>query len=313
MKAFEIKANGKILDYRVGALLNLDEVKKFFEEKGYVVKKIWQEKRHVVGIIEHKHVESFLKLSPTEGISVTTQIDYKWNSEFNRLAGNNSKFCVPRNYESGVYQENLFYIVEEFFDGNLLAKRPAPGVENQEYKKHINQIIELSELIQNLKVESLSEKDDEDYAEWFLEKTKSWYAEIPQQAIDRYNINELLRIVEDSYKNLRMKTRHGDFTPWHMISLANGKLGLIDGEHAMRNGVEYYDIGYLIQRIFSVLEDPDFAKEVFEILKNRKYNLDKLRVILASRAIGGFCDEMLMVDNPNLDRANKFKECVISL
>ena len=38
MKAFEIKVNGKILDYRKSENLDLEKVKKFFE-KTYVVKK----------------------------------------------------------------------------------------------------------------------------------------------------------------------------------------------------------------------------------------------------------------------------------
>jgi len=172
MKAFEIKANGKIFDYRVSASLDLGDVKKFFLEKGCFVKKIWEEKRHVVGILEKENKEYFLKLAPTEGISETTQIDYKWNSEFNRLVDETSNFCVPKNLESGFYKENLFYILEEFFDGQLLAKRPKPGLRNTEYKKYINQIIDFSELIQNLRIHPLSEKDNENYAEWFLEKTE---------------------------------------------------------------------------------------------------------------------------------------------
>lgn len=80
MRAFEIKVNQKIFDYRVGTNLNLKEVKSFFEEKGYFVKRIWQEKRHVVGILEKENVEHFLKLAPTVGISATTRIDYNWNN-----------------------------------------------------------------------------------------------------------------------------------------------------------------------------------------------------------------------------------------
>lgn len=194
-----------------------------------------------------------------------------------------------------------------------MAKRPTPDIANAEYKKYINQIISFSEYIQDLDVEPLSEKDNENYSDWFLEKVKSWHNEIPQNIIEKYKTKELLYIVENEYKNLEMKTRHGDFTPWHMIKLPNGKIGLIDGEHAMRNGVEYYDMGYFIQRVFSVLGNPDFAKEIYTMLKNKNYNLKKLKIILASRAIGGFCDESLISNISNYERASKFKQWVLNL
>ena len=305
MKAFDVKANGKIYDYRVGADLNLNEVKNFFEEKEYKIIKIWQEKRHVVSVLKKEKNEYFLKLSPTIGIGITTQVDQRWNDEINKQLSD-SKFVIPRNYESGFYNKNLFYLIEDYFKGELLTK-------NAEYKKSINQIIELSELIQNLKIEALSENDNQNYLEYFIEKVNAWHNEIPEEIKVKYQTNTLFNLIKNNYKNLEIKTRHGDFAPWHMIKLKGNKIGLIDGEHAMKNGVEYYDIGYYIQRVFSVLEDTQSAKEILVNLKNKNYDLIKLKVILAARAIGGFCDETLIAEKTNFDRADKFKNWVISL
>lgn len=312
MKAFEIKVNGKILDYRKSENLDLEKVKKFFE-KTYVVKKIWQEKRHVLGIFEKNGKGAFLKLAPTEGISVVTKIDYNWNQEFNNIVSRDTNFWVPQIYDSGMYEKNLFYMVMEYFEGKLFAQRPKPDKIEQILKEDLPQIIEFSELIQNLEIPPLSEKDKENYSEWFFEKVKSWYEAIPQKAVEQYEIEKLLEIVKEGYRSLERKTRHGDFTPWHMIKLNGNKIGLIDGEHAMKNGVEYYDIGYLIQRIFSVLENPDFAKQLYNMLIERNYNLEKLKIILTSRAIGGFTDEAIIEDNPSFERANRFKNWVLSL
>ncbi|KKP92356.1 MAG: UDP-N-acetylmuramyl pentapeptide phosphotransferase/UDP-N-acetylglucosamine-1-phosphate transferase [Parcubacteria group bacterium GW2011_GWA2_36_10] len=71
----------------------------------------------------------------------------------------------------------------------------------------------------------------------------------------------------------------------------SGKLGLIDGEHAKADSVEGYDIGYLIQRVFSVLKSTKLAEQIFQKLIKRQYSVEKLRVILAARAIGGFLDD----------------------
>lgn len=312
MKAFDIKVKGKTLDYRISKELNLKEVQKFFS-KNYIVKKVWQESRHVLGILEKDGVDMFLKLATTEGISATTEIDYNWNQQANDSLSRNLDFWIPRNLGKGFYKENIFYIVTEYFQGELLAKRPHPNRKNEKFEKYIAQIIDFSEVVQNLDIDELSKKDTYEYKEWFLEKTKSWYNEVPEDIINKYQANKLLEIIEDGYKILDKKARHGDYTPWHMIKMQNGKIGLIDGEHAMKNSVEYYDIGYLIQRVFSVFEDHEFAKEILEMLISRNYDLKKLKVILASRAIGGFCDEVLLRTDHNFERANKFGQWVLSL
>ena len=112
--------------------------------------------------------------------------------------------------------------------------------------------------------------------------------------------------------SLEKRPRHGDFTPWHLFKVKDKVLVLIDGEHAMKNGVEYYDIGYFMQRIFSVLQNRTFTEDILKQLRKRNYNLDKLRTVLAARAIGGFLDESL-TGNPNYLKCNEFKEWVIKI
>lgn len=310
MKAFTIKLNGQLLDYRKSKNLDLVNVRNFFSKK-YKVDKLWQEQRHVLGIVEKDDRKLFLKIATTEGIGAVTQIEYKWNDEFNRLISRKKKYWVPLNVDGGFYN-NLFYLITDVFEGDRLAQRPQKNTLYKDFKVYIQSIIEFSELIQNLKINKLSEKDSEEYKQWFLNKTESWYKGIPINVLERYKVNELLDMVKRGYSNLEKKPRHGDFTPWHMFELKDSVIGLIDGEHAMKNGVEYYDVGYFIQRIYSVLQNQTFAEDILNLLRRKNYNLDKLRVIIAARAIGGFLDECL-TGKPNYLKSNEFKEWVIKL
>ena len=313
MKAFEVKANGQVLDYRVSQNLDLDKVRGFFS-KGYKVLKIWQQSRHVLGILEKNENKLFLKLATTKGISAVTQIDYNWNKEFNNLVSRDANFWVPQNIDSGFYEDGLFYMITDYFNGDLLSKTPHPNTEISNIKDYLNQIVEFSELIQNLNISQLSDKDTKNYSDWFFHKTLSWYEGIPQNIIKEYQVDKLLEIVKTGYKNLDQKSRHGDFTPWHIIKLENNKLDLIDGEHAMRNGVQYYDIAFLIERVFVVLQNISLAQNFYQLLKQRDYDLEKLKTVLASRAIGGFLDCSLYFEKkPDFTFADKFKHWLINL
>lgn len=180
------------------------------------------------------------------------------------------------------------------------------------WNEQFNKLVPRSELIQTLEIVNLSDHDNQDYQNVFLEKTNSWYNDLPKDIVKKYKVFELLEIAENSLSMPLMKPRHGDFTPWHLIRLEGGELGLIDGEHARDNGVEYYDIGYFIQRVFSVLQNPDLAQKIFSMLIENNYQIEKLNVILAARGIGGFLDESLN-SSPNYAFSSKFKDWVVNL
>lgn len=312
LKAFQITLNGKILDYRLGKKLNLDKIRGFFEKK-YSVRKLWSGGRHILGILEKDNKTLFLKLSTTEGISAVTKNEYNWNEQFNKLVSKRSfDFWVPQNKDCGVYDNKLFYLITDKLDGELLVQKPGKTIISTDFQDLLHSIIRFSELIQQLDIATLSKQEDPDYRKCFFEKTTSWYNGIPKDTREKCKVSDLLKIVERGVLKLQMKPHHGDFTPWHLIKLNTGQLGLIDGEHARKNGVEYYDIDYFVQRVFSVLENPNFAQKILSELTKNNYSLEKLAVILAARAIGGFLDESLK-PLPNYEFSNKFKEWVISL
>lgn len=312
LKAFQVMVNGKILDYCLGKKLDLSKVESFLKKK-YYVRKLWSGGRHILGILEKENKLLFLKLATTEGISAITENEYAWNQQFNQLVSREqSNFWVPKNWDSGKYNNKLFYLITDLFEGKLLAEKPEKSKISTVFLKSIPSIIRLSELIQELALVNLSDEKNSDHKKYFFEKTKSWYNGIPIDILEKHRVKYLLKIVEQGISDLQKKPRHGDFTPWHLIKLQYGQLGLIDGEHTMNSGVEYYDIGYFIQRVFSVLQNPSLAEDILSMLIKNNYNIEKLKVILAARGIGGFLDESLK-PSPNYGLSNKFKDWVIKL
>lgn len=311
LKSFKICFNNRVLDYRQSEDLDLVEIRNFFGKK-YQIKKLWKVPRHVLGILAKNNQKFFLKLSTSEGIGLITENEYNWNDYFNKY-NLNSCFCAPKNFDSGLYDNKYFYLVTDYLKGDLLCNIGSSQADISKLIKYIPQIINLSEVIQSLPQTNfaLLEYEEKDYKKRFLDKTKGWFEDIPANIIKKYKINELSEVVKKGISKLDSKPRHGDFTPWHMINLKNEKLGLIDGEHALPDGVENYDMCYLIQRIFSILKNPKLAESIYSILI-KKYIKNNLKAVLASRAIGGFLDVTLN-NETDYRFAVDFKNWVLSI
>src|SRR3990167_761169 len=143
--AFKIGVDGKILDYRLGKNLNLDDVKNFFSKK-YKVKKLWQGARHVLGELEKSNQNLFLKLSTTGGISAVGKIEYNWNEEFNsQIKRPSSNYWVPKNYDCGIYRNKLFFLITDKLEGELLAKTPAESKISQTFISSIPDVTAFSQ------------------------------------------------------------------------------------------------------------------------------------------------------------------------
>lgn len=293
LRSFKVNSEGKILDYRISEKLSLNEIEAYFKKNGYKVRRIWNGNRHMLGVLTKAGVKFFLKLSTSVGISVVTQDEYNWNNFFLKYFPKDLLFKVPISYSSGFYQDKYFYLITDYFDGKLLCEISDTYRKSDYLTQYLPQIIELSEQIQKLPSVDFLGKANKDYRKIFLDKVNNWFVDIPVNIQQKYKIKILLDIVKNGVNELSGKPRHGDFTPWHMIELRNHRLGLIDGEHASPFGIENYDICYFIQRVFSVLKNPEIAKDIHSKLLLRGYEADKLKIILAARAIGGFLDESL--------------------
>lgn len=315
MKAFTIKVGDKILDYRLGQNVDLGEFQKHLENKGYVVEKLWNEKRHSVGKISKDKNKLFVKLATSEGMSRLTENEFGWNKQFNgQNTREKSNFWVPLNFDSG-YFENLFYIITDFGQGEKIS-----GHEQNSQNflvETLSQVIDFSELVQSLKLKNLNPNEyfiSMNHQQRFLEKTKQWFEAIPEEVRSKYQIDQLLEVVEKGTPSLMSKPRHGDFTPWHILRKSEDKLYLLDAEHALSEGVEYYDIAYYIQRVFSVLSNKNFSLEILEVLRKRNYDFKKIKTVMAARAIGGFLDKHLgLMPDMNFSTDEEFRDLVLAL
>ena len=308
--AFKIEVDGKILDYRLGKNLKLADVRNFFNTK-YKVKKLWQGPRHVLGELEKSDKKLFLKLSTSEGISAVTKNEYNWNEEFNnQVKRPKSNYWVPKNYDCGLYPNKLFFLITDKLEGEFLAKTPAESKISQTFISTIPNVITFSQLIQELNIKNPNQKISTQ--DIFLDKTQSWLDGTPEDVQEQYDLEKLYKIVEKGILGLKAKPRHGDFAPWHLVKLEGGQLALIDGEHALENGVELYDIGYFIQRVFSVLKNPKLAGDILNLLRDKGLDIKKLRCILAARAIGGYLDESL-AHVPDYSYADQFRKWISAL
>lgn len=313
LRSFKIHVGNRVLDYRVGKKLSLDKIKSFFQNN-YSVEKLWHDTRHIVGILSKNDIKFFLKLSTTEGMNIPTKNEYNWNNYFHKYLPSTLPFTVPTNHSTGFYQGKYFYLITNYFFGNLLCSLDTLPGENKSLRKYIPSAILFSETIQKIPAEGFVSITDEgiDYKKRFITKTMNWFRDIPLDIRKKYKIEQLLRVVEQGINKLVSKPRHGDFTPWHLLKLSDSKLGLIDGEHALVDSVENYDICYFIQRVFSVLKKPNLAQEIFLQLVDKGHQASKLKTVLAARAIGGFLDESLN-NNPNYEYANNFQNWILKI
>ncbi len=312
LDSFKIRSGNNFFDYRVGGELDTDEIKAFFLKKGYQVKSIRHGGRHVLGVLIKNDTAYFLKLSTSRGISIVTQNELEWNNYFNKYFPTKFPFRVPVSYESGFYQRIYFYLITDYFDGKLLCEIDDVLGKSNNLTQYLDQVIKLSELIQKLPVIKFANYQKEDYRERLRKKVNGWFGDIPANICREYDIKDLLGMVERKVDGLLSKPRHGDFAPWHIFKLAEQRFGLIDGEHALTDGVESYDICYFIQWVFSVLKNPDVAKLIYYKLVEKGYSANKLKTVLAARAIGGFLDESLK-NQPDYKYADNFKDWVIKI
>lgn len=282
MKAFKIKINNRFFDYRIGEKLNLREVKTFFENKNYKITKFINSLRHIGAVLGG---DLFLKLSTSKGVSIVTENEASWNDTvFNKLP-------VPKIHDRGYFKNDYFYMITDYVNGQIST----PEI----IKDKLDEIVNLSEKIMSLKIPLLPADDYNpgyDHREKFINKVQSHLESIPKQIRQKYHLEELFQLIKTGALIIKCRPRHGDFAPWHLIINTQSPATdfyLIDGEHAMSQSVEYYDIGYFIQRVFSVWKKKEIAKKVYQKLIKRNYDKNKLKTILLARAIGGFLDEFL--------------------
>ena len=84
-------------------------------------------------------------------------IEHDWNDAFNNVNPRaKSPFWVPINYDSGLFDNNLFYLITDKFEGKLLSNGPSDTKPLKVLPISLEDVIEFSELIQSLEIKNLN-------------------------------------------------------------------------------------------------------------------------------------------------------------
>jgi len=301
MKGFLINIGNKKIDYLKGKKLDENQVITFFTHLGYqkltLIKDNNLFNRHIILTGYYKNKKVFIKLATSKGISYLNKNEYYWYKSVS------NQINVPQIYSTG-YFKNYFYFVCQYLENNF--------VDLDFLSENLDLIINLSEKISQLKIKKLPADNfikGKTPQEKFINKTANHLQSLPKKIIKEYNLDNLFLKVKNQASELKTACRYGDFNINHMI-LKNNQIYLIDGQLAMTQWVEYYDIAYLIQRIYSQFNHQSLAKKIVNRLLEKNYSLKKLTTILFARAIGGFLDEYIAQGN-NYQLHNEFKNWII--
>lgn len=264
--------------------LDKKKVRKFLDNLNFGADEIRQEWRHLLAFGKYKNKPSVFKLATTKKTSNYTRNEHYWNDVIKEYKSKKElSFQVPLNYESGQYENGLFYIICEYFPGESLDK-----ADTWPLKK----IAKMAYEIINMPEPSISRPDThlnqkrQSTGEKLLESSIEWSSQVKGGA-DKY-----LKIISDAKDKVKTAPAHGDFTIRQMFLLSNGKIGLIDGEHFGLKGPMYYDPAWFYLRLRIEQHSPNSAKKFLKEFKTLLPSKEQatfwtdLRPVLTQRFIG---------------------------
>lgn len=289
------RTDGK--NYRLPKKLSLEEVKTFLEEAGYKVSFLEQQYRHVHGLVLKDKKKFFLKLATTKDISERNYNEYIWNTKVGEIIEEtNFKYLtVPKIWEYGYFEEDLFYYLSEFYENNFVStKYPMNklGIESQLYiiakiSVFLTQI-QPSFILPRDAVE-LGKHDQRNLYLLFYDQDLKLIQHLQELNLD--NILEMEISLRDNYNP---SLAHGDYVPWHLFVNTTENLVLIDSEQGSTKLPRYFDIVYMFTRIYGRLNDPILAKKFLHICRDmlptclQKNFYEELKPLIASRVIDSF-------------------------
>lgn len=282
---------GKTERHRRSEKLDLREVKDYFTAKDYEPISVEQVWRHVTGILRKEDKDYFLKLASTTGVAERTRNEFEWNNLISSLPENQKlPVLIPQNYDSGEFK-GLFWFLSDYAGKKLLV-RPEDKNETGGLEKELPVIAETARKIIDIKTDLTLPLDkeiaEEERKEKFFKKLEHWAEETPK------DVTKLITFIKERFDYLQIAPSHGDFVPWHFVQSDEGKLFLVDGEHAHVLGLKFYDVAYFYHRVFTKLKRPDIADRflgefggLYEFSEEEK---ELFKFVLAQRLVGGYFD-----------------------
>ncbi|PIZ24201.1 hypothetical protein COY48_04230 [Candidatus Collierbacteria bacterium CG_4_10_14_0_8_um_filter_43_86] len=270
--------------------LNLEEVGRYFENKGYKVQKLEQLWRHVTGQVKFENEKLFLKLASTKEIGERTRNEKSFNESANSIWKKYIKtFQSPKVFDEGYFQDKYWFI-GEFVFGKPLAE--VKGKISDISEKDIIKTAEIAKNILEISDLSLLPKDREHLKEmWKVrihEISSGWSNNC------KIDTKALLQYIKDKSGYMETASSHGDLTPWHIMKTNNNVYYLIDSEAAQMGGLKFYDVAYFYHRVYTKLKRPYLAEQFLKIFKEAykwtEKNDKEFAPVLASRIMGGYFD-----------------------
>lgn len=270
------------------------EIGMFLETIGFKPQKIAQPWRHLIAFGEYEEKPAVFKLASTKAISLRTRNEYYWNEAVYSIDPEYRKnFIVPKNLSSGEYG-GLFYFIAQKFTGKPFVEN---GVLN--HSKMLSKIKQIA--IATREIEKLPIKKDVNFyitqnkkekistGDRLLASATEWASR------SNLNLDEFVKIIERNKNNIRTCVGHGDFVPRQLYD-ENGKIGVIDGEHAGLKGPIYYDVAWFYIRLRTEYDAIDLANQYLLEFRNLLSKEEKdifweeFQPVFAQRYIGSVWD-----------------------
>lgn len=224
-----------------------------------------------------------------------------WNTTLARLveADPSIKVYAPRVSMSG----QQFYI-GEYFKAKPLIKSGfnfTPAEIDVWLERLAKMIVDFDQIALQPRVNQRAEYEDTNSAPYtnLAEKLDRWM-ELPieRKQIETAAIQNGKDIFDKYRANVTPRLQHGDFVPWHMYDLGEGKIGLIDGEHSSLTKPRLYDLAYIYSRLVTRMKSFKSAKKlltmVVEQLPESKSELEKAWLpVITLRSFGMINDAEL--------------------
>ena len=239
--------------------LDQKAVSHFLTSLGFQTERITQEWRHLTAFGTFEDKQAVFKLATTLVTARYTQNEFNWNQAvYLTPEDERPNFTVPGNFASGHYEKLFYFIAQRFMGEPFIQPRATLSVA---IKKRMKQIAAVTREIELLSIPLNSEfaktqtsQEQVPVGQKLLNSATEWASQVPN------NLNAFLRVIEDSKDTLRTCPAHGDFVIRQMYDI-DGKIGLIDGEHAGLKGAYHYDVAQFYIRLHNDHNAPEEAKQ----------------------------------------------------
>ncbi len=248
--------------------IDQEAVSHFLASLGFQTERITQEWRHLTAFGTFGGKEAVFKLATTLATARYTHNEFNWNEAVHLTPEDKRpNFTVPENFSCGHYGK-LFYFIAQRFMGEPFAQPRV--VLSDDIKVRIKQIATITREIELLPIPANTEfakihhsHKQVSIGQKLLNSASEWASQVPR------SLDKFIKVIDDSKDRLRTCPAHGDFVMRQMYDV-DGKIGVIDGEHAGLQGAYHYDVAQFYIRLRNdhnaLKEDKQYLHDFYDLL-----------------------------------------------